>query len=148
MFSFFFQALCTEDYDRFSPTKQNLLCNGQSALESILSNQDFLQSAINNPQGNKTLELGIQVPPPRFAYALAKKTLSIILVLDLRYVLVTSYIPAIITDVNLVQCKIIDFCLIFFGNLCAVKDNSSREILVWFIFSSCKEVWKFTVAIM
>ena len=148
MFSFFFQALCTEDYDRFSPTKQNLLCNGQSALESILSNQDFLQSAINNPQGNKTLELGIQVPPPRFAYALAKKTLSIILVLDLRYVLVTSYIPAIITDVNLVQCKIIDFCLIFFGNLLSVKDNFGRKILVWFSFNSCKDVWKFTVTIM
>ena len=45
-----------------------------------------MQATINNPEGNKTLELGIQVPPPRFAYALAKKTLSIILVLDLRYV--------------------------------------------------------------
>ena len=84
-----FQALCTEDYDRFSPTKQNLLCNGQSVLESILSNEDFLHQALNNQAGNKTLELGIQVPPPRFAYALAKKTLSIILVLDLRYVLMS-----------------------------------------------------------
>ena len=84
-----------------------------------------MQSAINNPQGNKTLELGIQVPPPRFAYALAKKTLSIILVLDLRYVLVTSYIPVIITDFNLVQCKIIDFCLIFFGNLCSIKGREN-----------------------
>ena len=86
-----FQALCTEDYDRFSPTKQNLLCNGQSVLESILSNEDFLHQALNNQAGNKTLELGIQVPPPRFAYALAKKTLSIILVLDLRWVRTVLY---------------------------------------------------------
>ena len=78
---FHLQALCTSssDYDRYVPTKQNLLCNGRSALETILQSKDFLP--INN--GNKSSELGIQVPPPRFAYGIQKKTLSIILVLDL-----------------------------------------------------------------
>ena len=33
--------------------------------------------------GNKSNVLGIEIPPPRFSYALKKKTLSLILVLDL-----------------------------------------------------------------
>ena len=34
---------CPQDssYDRFAPTKQNLLCHGASAIETILNNQDF-----------------------------------------------------------------------------------------------------------
>ena len=34
---------CPQDlsYDRFAPTKQNLLCHGASAIETILGNQDF-----------------------------------------------------------------------------------------------------------
>ena len=43
------------DYDRFSPTKQNLLCNGQSALETILNHQDFLP----HNTGNKSIQLGM-----------------------------------------------------------------------------------------
>lgn len=74
-----FQALCVSDYNRYTPTKQNLLCNGQSALETILQSRDF----INNQVGNKSKSLGIEVPPPSFSYALSKKTLSVILVLDL-----------------------------------------------------------------
>ena len=43
------------DYDRFSPTKQNLLCNGQSALETILNHEDFLP----HNTGNKSIQLGM-----------------------------------------------------------------------------------------
>ena len=77
----YFQALCTNeaDYNPYTPTKQNILCDGKSALTSILAHQDFLTSQV----GNKSETLGIQVPPPRFSYSIKKKTLSIILVLDI-----------------------------------------------------------------
>ena len=73
------QALCTNeaDYNSYTPTKQNILCNGKSALQTILENEDF-----EHQNGNKSETLGIQVPPPQFSYTIKKKTLSIILVLD------------------------------------------------------------------
>ena len=36
-----------QHYNRFSPTKQNLLCNGASAIETILSHPDFNQEYHN-----------------------------------------------------------------------------------------------------
>ena len=78
-----FQALCTSmnDYDRFSPTKQNFLCNGQSALETILNHEDFNLNPHNI--GNKSVQLGIQLTPPMFNYGFQKSSLSLILVLDI-----------------------------------------------------------------
>ena len=78
-----FQALCTSmnDYDRFSPTKQNFLCNGQSALETILNHEDFNLHPHNT--GNKSVQLGIQLTPPMFNYGFQKSSLSLILVLDI-----------------------------------------------------------------
>ena len=87
-----FQALCTSmnDYDRFSPTKQNLLCDGQSALETILNHEDFLPSN----SGNKSVQLGIQVSPPTFNYGFQKKTLSLILVLDISQQMQAQWVRA------------------------------------------------------
>ena len=48
-------------------------------MKTILSHPDFISSV----SGNKSETLGIQVPPPKFSYSLKKKTLSIILVLDI-----------------------------------------------------------------
>ena len=78
-----FQALCTSmnDYDRFSPTKQNFLCNRQSALETILNHEDFNLNPHNI--GNKSVQLGIQLTPPMFNYGFQKSSLSLILVLDI-----------------------------------------------------------------
>ncbi len=68
------------DYDRYAPTKQNLLCDGKSALETILSHQDF----VNKPfAGNGSFQLGIEASPPKFKYLLHRPNLRIVLALDI-----------------------------------------------------------------
>ena len=53
---FLFQFLCTDPakYDRAVPSKQNVLCNGRSALEVIASHADFAikESTVDNSDKN------------------------------------------------------------------------------------------------
>ena len=50
-----FQFLCTDPakYDRAAPSKQNVLCNGRSALEVIASHADF--AAVADEEDNKNI---------------------------------------------------------------------------------------------
>ena len=54
MSAFDFQFLCTDPakYDRAAPSKQNVLCNGRSALEVIAAHADF---AVAEHEDNKNI---------------------------------------------------------------------------------------------
>ena len=85
---FLFQAICgRQNYDRTAETKQNLLCERKSALETALRNVDFRRKKVKRlirrqrqgrQQGDDDLYEG-----PVIRYVLPKTKVGVVLVLDI-----------------------------------------------------------------
>ena len=75
------QLLCpTANYDRLAPTKQNLLCNGRSALEIMLENPDMQELVEVEEGGRKVYSLLAAPRDPVFSYRRAGPTQYVLVV--------------------------------------------------------------------
>ncbi|XP_059083707.1 calcium-activated chloride channel regulator 1-like [Tigriopus californicus] len=80
------------NYDRYAPTKQNLLCEGKSAMEIISNHQDFHSRHGTSTEGKDSEfkkthsilnQLSSRYHSPRFHLVLPSSNLRILLVLDI-----------------------------------------------------------------